>query len=138
MKLLTENEMLELIEAGAEDRLHLSARLRPVLDREDYAWFDSALKAGQLPGNVRAVCVGGRKVGALWYGVNKITGALVAKAGASFVPEDTTPAFMRAYELLAQRHGCTSIELQTARAGVAKIYQQNGFKITGLAMRKRL
>jgi len=136
MKLLNENQMVELLEATAADRDLLAKRMGPTLDAGTAAWFAAEVNNKHL--NVTTVVCGGRKLGAIWWWYSEINKSLVLNAGASFVYEDTTPAFMIAYDRLAKQTGARSMELTTARAGVVKIYRQAGWAVEGLAMRKIL
>ena len=136
MRLLTENEMLELVSATPSDREFLADRLACLLGPDEHLWLKSAVQESDR--NIVTVVHRGRRVGAIWWWYSPGNKALVLNAGASFVQDNTTPAFLRAYEMLAKQTGARSLELQTARPGVVKIYRQAGFKIEAVQMRKIL
>ena len=129
--------MLELLDATADDRALLAKRMGPVLDPRTASWLATEVQNKNL--SVTTIVRGGRKLGAVWWWYSKTNRSLVLNAGASFLPgENTTRDFMAAYEVLAHRLGAQSLELQTARAGIAKLYRQAGWVIEGVNMRKFL
>lgn len=134
MKLLTQHEMLELLPSTEEDRLHLVARLHPVVDDRDRQLLESG--ARERRHNFSTLHLDGEAVGCLWWFFSPANRTVVFKAGASFVKTNTTPAFIAAYDRIARSCGATSIELDTRRRGLVRVYQQYGFEITGVQMRK--
>lgn len=128
--------MVELFEASDADRALLAQRLGPALDDRTAAWFEKEVQNKNL--NVETIFEDGRKVAAVWWWFSPTNQSLVLNGGASFVQDDTTAAMMQAYQILAERTGAKSMELVTARAGVAKIYRKAGWLVEGLQLRKVL
>lgn len=135
MKLLTENEMVELVEATEGDRSLLADRMAPLRpdDGKPAPWLESAVKSGQC--KVVTVLHQGRKLGAFWYWFSPGNKALVINAAASFVEHDTYDNFMAAYKYLARHIGATSIQAQTRRSALLRKYLRNGWEADGVVIR---
>jgi hypothetical protein len=134
MKKLSEDAMLQLLEATSADRDLLARRMAPALDHKTADWLAKRVQDRSF--NVTTVCRDGQKLGAIWWWYSASNSCLVLNAGASFTKNiDTTPAFFAAYEILAHQVGAKSIELSTARAGVAKVYRAAGWIVEGVNLR---
>jgi hypothetical protein len=137
MRTLNETQCITLLEATKADRAFLAARMAGSIDARTAGWLAHEVQNKNL--NVTTLLDrAGTKLGAIWWWFSPTNKSLVLNAGASFVKTDTTPAFLQAYELLAKQCGAVSMEFQTARAGVVRIYQRAGWTVEGVAMRKFL
>jgi hypothetical protein len=128
--------MVELLPATRADCEALGRRMAPQLVASEVESYVAYLKGQQ--GQVSTIQVDGRPIGVLHWGFNAANKTLNLYAGASLVPEDTTPAFMAAYDRLAADLGATSMKLETRRRGLLHLYGEWGFEVESLVMRKQL
>lgn len=135
MRLLTENEMVELVESTEADRSLLVDRMAPLRpdDGQPAPWLESAVKNSLC--KVVTVTHAGIKLGAFWYWFSRGNKALVINAAASFVGFDTYEYFICAYRHLARQIGATSIQAQTRRSALLRKYIRNGWQADGVVIR---
>ncbi len=133
MKLLKDNELVELLQATEADKQLMALRMERIRDGKDAYWLKDPTR------RVMAIANGGKKVGAYEWFFSRANKCLVICNGASFVTDlSTFPMFMRAFKIHAAQLGATSLTTITRRAGLVQKYLGDGWFADGVAMSKTL
>jgi hypothetical protein len=135
-RLLSDDEMLQLIPADDDDLFALAERMRPLRDDEVPPWLTSAVKTGEI--QVSTVVWNERKVAVFWHWYSAGNKTLMVNAAGSLVCDDIIAPLLAAIHKLAHQLNATAIQFQTKRLGLIEKTMANGFKVDGVVMRKDL
>ena len=137
MRIMDEEQMLEVVEAQPAQRLELARRLAPLCGGHPAPWLAAGVKSGQF--KICTVRKAGRDIAVFWWWWSPANKSFIAAAGASLDnTRDVLDDLFTAMESLAKYHGAQTIEFQTARRGLAKKIVQKGYTAEAVKFTKIL
>lgn len=136
VKLLDENQLVELVEADADATTAGEASMRQLLDRSLNA---NILRHGVAEDYLKKVevKVNGQPSFVFWYHVDA-TGYCHLDAVGTIRSGGDPNSLPIAGEQIARRHGCKAITFHTARRGLVEIGRRHGYTPAAILMEKRL
>ncbi len=136
MRLMRDEEMLEICDAGAEARAGLARQMAPLYGGKPNAWLGDSVAKGRS--QVREVRRGGAIIAVYWCYLSRLNNTLVVNAAGSLVKEDIHEDLFAACEHEARQRGAKAIQFQTARRGLVKRAQDRGYVPEGIVLSKLL
>ena len=136
MKLLDEDEMVQLLPASDSDLAALARRMRPLRDGAVPPWQNLEGSARGCEGTT--VCHDGERIAVFWHWFSSGNNSLVINASASLVDRDVFPYIVAAGEKLARSMNATGLQFETRRRGLVEKARRYGYTVDGVLMRKEL
>ena len=135
-RILTQDEMLDLIEVDGADVIALSDRIREIRGNALPAWLLDGAASGKF--HFRTVTYNARKIGVFWFSFEPFRGTLLVHACASLVSDDVFCPFMAGILKQAKIVGASAVEWQTARRGLVAKCRPFGFQVVNVVLRKEI
>jgi hypothetical protein len=135
-RLMTNGEMLELLDASEEDIRALRAATADIGLAGTPEWLVRA----QVPRTEKVTTfrANGEKFAVVWSWVSPGNQTLVVNALASLVPGDVMDLIMRGLHQLADLRHCARLQFTTRRRGLVEKMLDRGFDIEGVTMSKTI
>jgi len=136
VKLLSENDMVQLAPADGPDLVALADRMGPLRDGDIPPWLLDATERGAC--QATTVVHEGERVAVFWHWFSASNFTLVINAAGSLVERNVFPLIVAGGEKLARSLGAKAVQFETRRRGLIERSRTFGYHVDGVLMRKEL